>query len=348
ILHTAPSLEAACAEMKRRCFERGAEDNLTAVAVRVGARAGQTSTAADADDEVTLVSERTGPQPAAASDAARGGADTANYSEAATAGAAAGAGATVSRLTRPFDSANANSATNTLNTSNAAGVSSGAGRSRISGEVRDPDPAPASSAVAPVAREPGPTGRASRWLMTLLLLIVVGAAAFYGGLRFQQSRDAQAASTAAATQKPAPATVDPTYDSLRRQVDAAPTAEAGRMANEASGKSLGDNDAQFLSLYGRALLLSGKYQDALGALRLADQKLGTGPNAHDALSVDTRLALAAAAVRANDETAVRDAARSLSTVIEGGPVDSATGAPPNAGANSSNGGVASPSATPFR
>ncbi|HLL74418.1 MAG TPA: Stp1/IreP family PP2C-type Ser/Thr phosphatase, partial [Pyrinomonadaceae bacterium] len=32
-------LEAACAEMKRLCFERGAEDNLTAVAVRVGARA---------------------------------------------------------------------------------------------------------------------------------------------------------------------------------------------------------------------------------------------------------------------------------------------------------------------
>ena len=32
LLRSAASLEAACAEMKRRCFERGAEDNLTAVA----------------------------------------------------------------------------------------------------------------------------------------------------------------------------------------------------------------------------------------------------------------------------------------------------------------------------
>src|SRR5215210_5560043 len=33
ILRDADTLEAACAEMKRRCLERGAEDNLTAVAV---------------------------------------------------------------------------------------------------------------------------------------------------------------------------------------------------------------------------------------------------------------------------------------------------------------------------
>jgi len=335
--------------MKRRCYERGAEGNLTAVAVRVGARAGQTPGGFDADDEVTLVSERTGPQPSAVSDATRGGADAADYPEAATAGAAAATGATASRLTRPFDTASTNSTSGATNTANATGVSDGAGRSRITGEVRDPDLAPAASAVAPAAREPGPTGRASGWLMALLLLIVVGAAAFYGGLRFQQSRAAQqAAAGAAAAQQSADASVDPTYDSLRRQVDAAPTAEAGRMTNEMGGRSLGDNDAQFLSLYGRALLLSGKYQDALGALRLADQKLGTGPGAHDALSVDTRLALAAAAVRANDETAVRDAARSLSAVIDAGAVDSSAGAPQNSGANSSNAGVASPSATPFR
>lgn len=36
ILARESNLEAACAELKRRCFERGAEDNLTAVIVRVG------------------------------------------------------------------------------------------------------------------------------------------------------------------------------------------------------------------------------------------------------------------------------------------------------------------------
>ena len=36
ILKTDDRLENACAELKRRCYERGAEDNLTAVMVRVG------------------------------------------------------------------------------------------------------------------------------------------------------------------------------------------------------------------------------------------------------------------------------------------------------------------------
>ncbi|HEY9283236.1 MAG TPA: Stp1/IreP family PP2C-type Ser/Thr phosphatase, partial [Pyrinomonadaceae bacterium] len=52
LLAGAASLEAACAEMKRLCFERGAEDNLTAVAVRVGARpAGRGDGARAAGDE---------------------------------------------------------------------------------------------------------------------------------------------------------------------------------------------------------------------------------------------------------------------------------------------------------
>src|SRR5260370_21407849 len=36
LLIRGPNPETACAEMKRRCYERGAEDNLTAVIVQVG------------------------------------------------------------------------------------------------------------------------------------------------------------------------------------------------------------------------------------------------------------------------------------------------------------------------
>jgi serine/threonine protein phosphatase PrpC len=36
LLVSTPDIESVCAEMKRRCYERGAEDNLTAVIVRVG------------------------------------------------------------------------------------------------------------------------------------------------------------------------------------------------------------------------------------------------------------------------------------------------------------------------
>ncbi|HWW74599.1 MAG TPA: Stp1/IreP family PP2C-type Ser/Thr phosphatase, partial [Pyrinomonadaceae bacterium] len=64
LLRDAQSLEAACEEMKRRCYERGAEDNLTAVVVRVGgADAGRAAAAGsihetETDDEQTLVRER--------------------------------------------------------------------------------------------------------------------------------------------------------------------------------------------------------------------------------------------------------------------------------------------------
>src|SRR5205085_8660968 len=62
LLQRAHTLEAACAEMKRLCYERGAEDNLTAVTVRIGASAAtnsttQATTAAE-DEERTIQRER--------------------------------------------------------------------------------------------------------------------------------------------------------------------------------------------------------------------------------------------------------------------------------------------------
>ncbi len=73
ILREADTLEAACAEMKRRCLERGAEDNLTAVVVGIGTRARQAiaaATAADEDSEATIHRERTATDPRAATAAA--------------------------------------------------------------------------------------------------------------------------------------------------------------------------------------------------------------------------------------------------------------------------------------
>lgn len=51
LLNTGQALAAVCSEMKRRCHQRGAEDNLTAVIVRVGAAAGS---ALEDDFERTL------------------------------------------------------------------------------------------------------------------------------------------------------------------------------------------------------------------------------------------------------------------------------------------------------
>ncbi|MCA1817501.1 MAG: hypothetical protein LC746_14125, partial [Acidobacteria bacterium] len=198
-----------------------------------------------------------------------------------------------------------------------------------------------------VAREPTAVARAGGWLTTILLLLVVGAAAFYGGLKFQQSRAAQAGALAAAQPSPTATPAASPYESLRRQVDLAPTAEASRMASENNGKPLDSNDPQLLSLYGRALLLSGKTQEAVEALRLADQKLGASAASRDAVAVDTRLALAAATLKSGDLSAQRDAAQSLSTVIENGATG---GAPGGAGSlpspSPSPGASASPS--PFQ
>ncbi|HEV7844303.1 MAG TPA: PP2C family serine/threonine-protein phosphatase, partial [Pyrinomonadaceae bacterium] len=54
LLTEGSDLNAICEEMKRRCYERGAEDNLTAVIVRVGDPAQLAAT----DDERTIVTER--------------------------------------------------------------------------------------------------------------------------------------------------------------------------------------------------------------------------------------------------------------------------------------------------
>ena len=63
MLQDTSDLAALCDEMKRRCYERGAEDNLTAIIVRLGEAASRTmplgqETLGIEAEEVTLVSER--------------------------------------------------------------------------------------------------------------------------------------------------------------------------------------------------------------------------------------------------------------------------------------------------
>jgi protein phosphatase len=286
LLRGGGSLEAACEEMKRRCFERGAEDNLTAVVVRSGARASQPAVGDARDDDATLITER-----------------NAKAVGATAVGATAGAAA-ASKLTRPFD------------TPNQAGDNAAPMKSRVAGELREAD----TVETQPVFVSPSPTGRAGSWLGTILLLLVVGAAAFYGGLRYQQEKAAQAAAMVISTPSPTPTPGGAIYESLRRQVDAAPAAEMSRMAGENGGKPLDSTDPVFLSLYGRSLLLSGKHQDAIVALKLAEQKMGATAPARDAVAVDTRLALAAAALKGGDGVAMREATESLGSVIESVPV----------------------------
>ena len=89
------------------------------------------------------------------------------------------------------------------------------------------------------------------------------------------------------------------------------------MAGENGGRPLDSTDAVFLALYGRALFLSGKYPEAVEALKRANERVDAqrAPG-RDPVRLDTRLALAAAALRANNTDAMRLASDSFGSVIE--------------------------------
>jgi serine/threonine protein phosphatase PrpC len=319
LLHGSDSLDATCAEMKRRCYERGAEDNLTAVVVRVGASARHelNSPPAAEDDERTLLTER----PAQASVGV---------------GQPHNLAAPPARFQNPLTT----SASHRLPDSTAAPR---AGNSKPRVNTEDNAAAAAVNAATtearatPVQTEPrSPTGRASRWFGVVLLLLAASAAAFYGGTRYQQNKAAAFETASVANNPPAPVStatatpatelnIDDTYTRLRAAVDLSPGAEAQRMAGETNGRPLDSTDAIFLALYGRALFLSGKYPEAVEALKRANDKIDAqrAPG-RDPVRLDTRLTLAAAALRANNADAMRLASDSFGGVIEDAGAGAAT------------------------
>lgn len=315
LLRGGESLDAACAEMKRRCFERGAEDNLTAVVIRVGAPAqGARGTATMDEDERTLLTERT------ASSATAGASKTDHVATAST----------TTMFQAPLKGAVAHSLPDTH-----AAPRSANSKLRIDTEELAAAAAASKTATAPPVRvqtERSPTGRASRWFGVLLLLLLASAAAFYGGMRYQQNQPGaatvaansgganppDASATTATTPTPASElNINDTYMRRRAEVDSSPSAEAQRMAGENGGKPLDSPDALFLALYGRALFLSGKYPEAVEALKIANNKIDAqfAPG-RDPIRLDARMTLAAAALRANNADAIRVASDSFGGVIE--------------------------------
>jgi len=300
LLRDGASLEAACAEMKRLCYERGAEDNLTAVVVRVGAPGTVPGNTPEAnDDERTLLTERVTPQTAGANQPVH-------------------VAASANLLQPPLNGA----ASNNITDSAAAAPRPNNSKLRIDTE----EGVSTTQKTLRVQPERSPTGRAGRWLGVLLLLLAAAAASFYGGMRYQQTQPA-VATTAALINSPTPVVAAPTptselsifetYVRKKSEVDSAPNVEAQRMASENGGKPLDSTDPIFLSLYGRALFLSGKHAEAVEALKLANDKIdGQYPPGRNPLRLDTRMTLAAAALRANNPDAARFASESFGSIIE--------------------------------
>lgn len=299
------ALEAACAEMKRRCFERGAEDNLTAVVIRVGERAPQTMSATGDeeawDGERTLVAGQRAPVVSNAPEPEPSASSLPSSS---------------SHLHRPFD--------------NAGGASQPAGAATSTLVERAAQSAAFAPAAAPAQRAPehapqprAKSGGVGKTLAFMVLLLVASAAAFFGGRMYQRMFAGEPSATNTnATSAPAPATASEVaasgYEQRRRQVDRAPSAEANRMAASLGGQPLSSSDAEFLYLYGRALLLSGKPMEALQAFDKSIERINQETtSANGQLKIDARMAAATASLMTDNTDAARNAAQSLQSDIKG-------------------------------
>jgi serine/threonine protein phosphatase PrpC len=307
LLRSASDLEGTCAELKRLCYQRGAEDNLTAVLVRVGGNSNAPRAAA-ADDEVTLIRERKDARHARAS------------SEQESAGASDGASDEGARtlepapfLRRPFD----------------GDASSGA----LAAVARAPS-SETSRGGAPSSnvRAEGGKRRSGALAVPVALLLVVGAAAlaFYVGMMYERRGGSLASGAAtsnanrAAAQSPTPApsstpaAVNPEsmFESRRAAVDLSPASEVERMNAQTGGQPLTSEDPEFLYLYGRAMLLTDRQKEAVEAFNLAIQRAGENTTASNGeLKIDARLAKVAAQARVGDSAAAVLAAKELDEVI---------------------------------
>lgn len=293
LLTEGSDLSSICEEMKRRCYERGAEDNLTAVIVRVG---GPTDIAS-LDEERTLVTERP-----AALQATLGGAPQAQP------------GLTPAQLD--------NSLHDTVDMPSKTAAAAAAAAPPP--EVRAAPPA--TEMVIPRAVESSPRPRSAfksllRAIAFLLLLGIVSAAAFYGGMFYQRQRtdETQASAVTNSRPEPPPAPQPSSFEQGRARVDKDPQdwidKEAKPRANRENKQPLDMDDPEFLYLYGRALFLSRDYSQAVKAYNNALAKLDQrGPGEVSPLRAEVLFGKLAAAQRMQDFIESRNALNGLEAI----------------------------------
>ncbi|MDX6693684.1 MAG: family protein phosphatase [Blastocatellia bacterium] len=299
ILFRYGDLEEACTEMKRRCYERGAEDNLTAVVVRVGGPAARHLADLEKTLDIDSSSAMHDTLPGFAVDSGPQRAQQPSQPSAAALTPA-------SRVAFP--------------STEASTPAPPAAPPPQDGAAPPPAPQPGAAAPPPpVAARPSRGGSFGRALLMILLMAGVGAAAFYAG-RYQARQELTASGNTNAnantspTPTPTPVNTEAEFDKRRRDIDRAPATNVARMEQENGAKPLENADPEFLYLYGRALLLSNRHDDAIHAFKLSLEKLKDSPNR--SLVVEAKLAAAVAALRSGNWTAAQTASKDLEQVID--------------------------------
>jgi serine/threonine protein phosphatase PrpC len=308
LLGSRMSLEEVCDEMKRRCYERGAEDNLTAVVVRVG----MSQTAELVIDELDKTVD-----PLATPALAR----TLPGNNAPAAAAAASNMNPTAELPAAPDSLQPASRTAFPPAAEKIEVLV----PDVTAASADEDAPRVRTATAQTQSRPGVAGRMFRGLLLLIVGVAAGAAAaHYGRLFYQQRFATQDTATATATPTPSPVTQDPALviEQERREVDRSPSewlagGMKAEMEKQGIQQPLDSSAPEFLYMYGRALFLTGDNQGAIGAFEQAIQKLETNsPGERTPLKVDARVARAAAALRVGTPQVMMPAINSLNDVME--------------------------------
>ena len=283
IMNNSASLEAACGEMKRRCFERGAEDNLTAVIVRIGeASSNRASASSDADEEATIIAQRP---------------------KAAFVNTLSDESPAPSNLRRPFSDVG----TRTVE----------AAPTPPRAQMVDTEATPAAeAATTKAAPAPKSSGSAGWFLGVLLFLIAASALAFYAGMIFEKRRAPGETAQAPLASTPTPSIVNTnegSFDARRRRVDLNPAEEATRLAAELNAQPTATGgDPASLYFYGRALFLSGRHREAIQAFDQAIKLINENTTHDNAeLKIESLLATAAAKLRTDDVGGARKSVEAL-------------------------------------
>ena len=266
-------LTALCEELKRVCYERGAEDNLTAVIVSVGP---PISTRERSDDLDKTISPDTMPLPPPPNSPAQ------------------------TMLGTSFDGSQSFVAPSRVafpDTAEATAVP-------VEADAIQPK-----LNVAAAPRQRSSVERTmTRFFLFVLFLAVVGAA-FYAGRRYKGTIPYVDESQSAPVTTPSPVADDPIlkFERARREVDNDPNAWLAsqskiEMARQGVQQPLDSNDAEFLYLYGRASLLTGNNEEATKAFDAAIAKANlSSPQANATLKKEAALGLAAVALKSDKD-----------------------------------------------
>jgi protein phosphatase len=263
---------AICNELKKRCYERGAEDNLTVVIVRAGKRIAAEDRLDELDRTITPESIAT---PVSQADQTVLGQDSDGHRLVPASRTAFPGHASQSPLT--------------------------------SGEIRS-----MSSIEKPIRIEGQPpvrSGSTALRLVGLLVFIAAVGGAFYAGTRYKGSIPflRQTNANEATVAAPAPVAEDPLlkFEKARREVDRSPSEWlTGEMQKELARQGiqtpLTSNDPEFLYLYGRASLLSGNLEEAGRAFEAAIARADLNPSpANTTVRKEATIGLAALTLRSN-------------------------------------------------